>query len=75
MSVAGWLGAGLGVLGATLLAALRALGRGAVEAGRATRAGGRRVVDSLRRGVQAGVVWRARRARKAKLVVTREEAL
>jgi S-DNA-T family DNA segregation ATPase FtsK/SpoIIIE len=71
--VAGWLGAGLARIAAALLSALGALGRGVVDAGRGVQRAGRRAVDTLRRAVQAGVVWRARRARKTKLVITREE--
>jgi len=69
----GWLGAGLGVLGSALGAALQGLARGLGELARGGRRAGRRWLDSLRRGIQAGVVWRARRARKAQIVVARTE--
>jgi len=73
LRVAGWLGAGVGVIGAAVLAGAQALARGVAEAGRGARRASRRAVAVLRHGVQAGVVWRARRARKAKLVVAREQ--
>ncbi|HKJ23937.1 MAG TPA: DNA translocase FtsK 4TM domain-containing protein, partial [Myxococcota bacterium] len=73
--VVGWLGLGLGWTAATLWAGARGLARGVVDAGRGARRAARRTADALRRGVQAGVVWRARRARKAKLVVARDESV
>jgi len=72
--VAGWLGAGLGVIGGALVAGLTALAHGVVETGQGARRATSRVVASLRRGVQAGVVWRARRARKTQVVVPRDDS-
>jgi S-DNA-T family DNA segregation ATPase FtsK/SpoIIIE len=66
----GWLGAAIGVIGSALVAAIVALGYGLAQAGRSARGAGRRFALSLRRGIQAGVVWRARRARKPRVVVS-----
>jgi S-DNA-T family DNA segregation ATPase FtsK/SpoIIIE len=71
--VLAWIGAGLGVVVASLWAGLRAAGRGVAEGGRVLARGGRGAAQALRSGIRAGVVWRARRKRKARLVVTPEE--
>ncbi len=71
----GWLGAGLGMLAASLWAGVLATGGVLAEGWRGFRAGVQELAAALRRGVQAGVVWRARRARKAELAPAAGPAL
>ena len=71
----GWLAAAVGAVVAGVWAALGAAGRAVLGLGRTTHRAVRQIGDSIRRGIQTGVVWRARRARKAKLVIAREEAV
>ena len=64
-----WLAA---VVGAGLAWLFRGVAQGAVAVGEAVRAAAVSVLDELRRLPQAAVVWRERRARRARLIAQRE---
>jgi len=66
--------AALGVMASALWAGAVRVGRGAAAGAAAARRAAGALADRLHRAIQAGLVWRARRARKARLVAPREVA-